>query len=333
MLLKGTIGDTLRAVRPTLFFGVPRVWQKIQEKIIATSKASPKSALAQAIVDFAKAKGKANFDASQTKGSGATPWGYAAAKKLVFSKLKAKLGLTRVKTCATGAAPTARTTFEFFGSLGLHIFEVYGMSECSGPQTFNVPKHFRIGTCGANIKGVEIKIDHEEGRDMAGEGEICYRGRHIMIGYMFDAKKTAEAIDDDGWLHSGDVGKLDPVDGCLSITGRIKELLITHGGENIAPVPIEQAIKANAPCISNIVMIGDKKKYCTALVTLQCVRSSSIRPSPARTLLPARAAWEHLLARDAARYELTPPALPPPPSPPMCRITQPHAERGCDGVP
>ena len=204
------------------------------------------------------------------------------ANKLVFNKLKAKLGLTRVKTCATGAAPTARTTFDFFGSLGLHIHEVYGMSECSGPQTFNVPKHFRIGTCGANIQGVEIKIAHEDGRDMAGEGEICYRGRHIMIGYMFDAKKTAEAIDDEGWLHSGDVGKLDPVDGCLSITGRIKELLITHGGENIAPVPIEQAIKANAPCISNIVMIGDKKKYCTALITLQYVRSVSWNPRGTR---------------------------------------------------
>ena len=208
------------------------------------------------------------FTASQTTGSGCKPWGYFLADKLVFSKVRAKLGLDRVKSCATGAAPTARTTFEFFGMLGITIQEVYGMSESSGPQTFNVPSHFRIGTTGACIKGVEIKIDHVDGRDADEEGEICFRGRHIMIGYMGNERKTQEAIDAEGWLHSGDIGKVDPVDSCLSITGRIKELLITHGGENIAPVPIEQAIKAKAPCISNIVMIGDKKKYCTALVTL-----------------------------------------------------------------
>jgi long-chain-fatty-acid--CoA ligase ACSBG len=116
---------------------------------------------------------------------------------------------------------------------------------------------------------VEINIEHDPKRDKPDEGEVCFRGRHVMMGYMHDAEKTSGAVDEDGWLHSGDVGKVDPATGLLSITGRIKELIITAGGENIAPVPIEDRLKSLLPCISNVMMVGDKRKYNTLLVTLR----------------------------------------------------------------
>jgi len=116
------------------------------------------------------------------------------------------------------------------------------MSECTGPSTSNrltsLLDSFQLGTVGKPLPGTEIKILHVKDRDKIGEGEICYRGRHIMMGYMYDESKTIDTIDSSGWLHSGDVGKIDD-NGMLSITGRIKELIIGAGGENIAPVPIE----------------------------------------------------------------------------------------------
>ena len=124
-------------------------------------------------------------------------------------------------------------------------------------MTVSSPGCYKVGSCGPPMPGVELKIDHEEGRDAPGEGEICFRGRHIMLGYMKNEEKSREAIDDDGWLHSGDVGRIDS-DGFLFITGRIKELIITAGGENIAPVPVESAIKRHLPAISNAMMVGDQ---------------------------------------------------------------------------
>jgi len=118
------------------------------------------------------------------------------------------------------------------------------------------------------MNGVETKIDHVKGRDKVGEGELCLRGRHVMMGYMKDKEKTREAIDPDGFLHSGDVARVDEY-GMLHITGRIKELLITAGGENVAPVPVEDSIKSFLPAISNVMMVGDRRKYNTALVTLK----------------------------------------------------------------
>jgi long-chain-fatty-acid--CoA ligase ACSBG len=127
---------------------------------------------------------------------------------------------------------------------------------------------FKVGSTGPSLPGCEMKLMHEEGRDKPGNGEICYRGRHIMMGYMKMEEKTRGAIDEEGWLHSGDVGRVDEK-GLLYITGRIKELLITAGGENIAPVPIEDFIKSRIPAVSNFMMVGDKRKYNVALVTLK----------------------------------------------------------------
>lgn len=159
-----------------------------------------------------------------------------------------------------------RDVSEYFASLDLDLLDVYGMSESTGATTIGTPPVHQFGSVGAPIGPDEVKCEHVAGRDKPTEGEICYRGRHIMMGYMKEPKKTDEAIDKDGWLHSGDVGTID-ADGLLHITGRLKELIITAGGENIAPVPIEDKLKELRPAISNVMMVGDKRKYNVVLVT------------------------------------------------------------------
>ena len=143
------------------------------------------------------------------------------------------------------------------------------MSENTGPHTINRPDagYWRSGSVGRPVEGMEVKIGSP---DENGEGEILMRGRDVFMGYLGMEDKTVETIDDDRWLHSGDIGKLDK-DGFLYVTGRIKELIITAGGENIPPVPIENAIKASVPFLSNVMVVGDKRKYLTCLVTLKCV--------------------------------------------------------------
>lgn len=264
--LKGTLSKTLGAARPTVFFGVPRVWEKIQEGMIAAGKAT--KGLKLKLVQWAKDKGALGTESGQVDGDGQLPPFYGLADKLVFSKIKAKLGLDRCSLMYTGAAPISKDTLKFFGNLGIDVLELYGMSECTGPQTICRPDYHKMGSCGPNLPGVELKIFHEQGRDKENEGEICFRGRHIMMGYMKDAAKTREAIDEKGWLHSGDVGRVDEF-GMLYITGRIKELLITAGGENVAPVPVEESFKSACPAVSNCMMIGDQRKFNNLLVTLK----------------------------------------------------------------
>lgn len=253
--LKGSLGETLKDVRPTIFFGVPRVWEKIFAKMKEIGKAN--TGLKKTIGDWAKgvgAEGNKNI-----QHGGTTPWGWWLASTLVFSKVKVALGLDRCKFFATGAAPLALEVMEYFNSLDIPIREVYGMSECAGPQTFNTKEHWRTGTAGVKIPGTEMKI--------AEDGEICYQGRNVFMGYLKQHDATAETIDEDGWLHSGDIGKID-AEGFLRITGRKKELLITAGGENVAPVLIEDEIKKAIPdLVNNVMVIGDKQKYLTCLVT------------------------------------------------------------------
>ena len=153
----------------------------------------------------------------------------------------------------------------------MFLINTYGMSECSGPETFTDPRNFPsfdkkyIASCGAKIEGTNLML-HEKDKD--GNGEICYKGRNRFMGYYKNEEATRETIDSQGFLHSGDVGKLDEK-GNLTITGRIKELLITAGGENIPPVLIENEVKKEIPFISNAMLIGDKKKYLVMLLTLK----------------------------------------------------------------
>jgi len=264
--LKGSLPATLKSVRPTLFFGVPRVWEKIQEKMVAVGKET--KGLKKSIATWAKAKGASKNAEAQVGGSQEKPWFFGMADSIVFSKVKGALGLDRCRFCLSGAAPIRKETVDYFAQLDLYIHEIYGMSENSGPQNMNRHNYKKSGSCGPPLPGVEVKIDHVAARgDKPGNGEVCFRGRHIMMGYMKSEEKTRGAIDADGWMHSEDIGRIDE-NGLLYITGRIKDLIIGAGGENIAPVPVQDAIKDKLPGISNVVMIGDKRKYNVALVTL-----------------------------------------------------------------
>ncbi|KAJ0032746.1 hypothetical protein NQD34_002827 [Periophthalmus magnuspinnatus] len=198
--------------------------------------------------------------------SSRTPFSYHIAKKLVFKKVRKALGLERCRKCFTGAAPITKDTLEFFLSLNIPLYELFGMSESSGPHTISVPEAFRLTSVGKEIPGCKTKL---QSPDEEGNGEICLWGRHVFMGYLNMADKTEEALDAEGWLRSGDLGKHDE-NGFLFITGRIKELIITAGGENVPPVPIEDAVKEQVPLISNAMLIGDKRKFLSMLITIKC---------------------------------------------------------------
>lgn len=264
--LKGSLGTTLKQAHPTVFFGVPRVWEKMMEKMLSIG--SQTTGLKKSIATWAKSKGAEKSRAEQVSEDGSVPWGFTLADSLIFSKIRAALGLDSCRMCLTGAAPISKEVLNYFAQFDINVCEVYGMSESSGPQNTCRYNYKKFGSCGVPIAGTEVKIDHVQGRDKEGEGEVCFRGRHIMMGYMKDPEKTREAIDPIGFLHSGDVGRIDE-NGLLYITGRIKELIITAGGENVAPVPVEDAIKAELPAVSNVMMIGDRRKFNSCLITLK----------------------------------------------------------------
>jgi len=267
------LGENLAEVRPTLFMGVPRVWEKIQAKMMAAgAKAKP---IQKKLVTWAKKTGLAAGFAEQRKER--KPLLFPVAKKLVFDKVRQRLGLDRTRLCVTSAAPISRDTLEFFLALGVPVLEVYGMSECTGPATYSPPENYRTGKCGICLPGAELKI--------AEDGEICMRGPHVFKGYLKDPDATKNALDADGWLHSGDIGTIDK-DGFLQITDRKKDLLITAGGENIAPQVLEGHLKG-IPVVAQAVVIGDRRKYLAALVTLDPERLKSeaeLAGSPARTV-------------------------------------------------
>ena len=244
----------LAEVRPTVFFAVPRVWEKVQAAISAAGAQAPP--LRRRIAAWARRQGLAGGYAHQS--GRRPPLGYGLARRLVFSKVRRKLGLDRARICACSAAPVTLDTLEFFLSLGIPIFEIYGMSEVTGPGTLCGPDRYRTGRAGFAIPGTELEI--------AADGEILMRGPHVFMGYYKDPEATAETLDADGWVHSGDIGELDE-DGFLKVTDRKKELIITSGGKNIAPAPIEARLRS-IPAIAQAVVIGDGHNYLTALLTL-----------------------------------------------------------------
>lgn len=259
--LKGGLINTLKEVRPTVFLGVPRVWEKMQEKMQSIGKQT--TGFKKTISTWAKGIGLEGNLSLQSGGE--VPWGWWLANTVVFSKIREGLGLDRCRVQATAAAPITRETLDYFLSLNIPVYEIYGMSECTGPQAISHPDNYRTGSCGQSVPGTELRIMNP---DKDGNGEICFRGRHVFMGYMYDEAKTQEAIDADGWLHSGDIGRLDH--GFLYITGRLKELIITAGGENVPPVLIENVVKEELPFISNCMVIGDKKKFLSMILTLRC---------------------------------------------------------------
>ncbi len=271
------LGTNLREARPDFFLGVPRVWEKIQERMQAAG--SERSALQRRLIAWARRVGLAAGYADQA--GRRRPLLQPLADLLVFRAVRRRLGLDHARVLVSSAAPIARSTLEFFLSLGMPIAEVYGMTECTGPATVSTPRRYRTGKAGFALPGTELRI--------ADDGEICMRGRHVFKGYYKDPEATAATLDADGWLHSGDIGELD-TEGFLRITDRKKDLIITAGGENVAPQLIEGYLKA-IPVVSQAVVIGDRRRFLAALVTLDPERipvDARAVGSPARD--PASAA-------------------------------------------
>ncbi len=247
--------DYLVEVRPTFFVGVPRVWEKFQAAL--ESKLSAVTGLKGKLTRWALATELAAFKEDAKTGLRSESFSRNLANKLVISKVKSALGLENVLVAGTGAAPISVSTLEFFASLGITIYEGYGMSETTGLATLGVHGKPSFGSVGTALDGVTIKI--------ADDDEILLKGRNMTRGYLHQPQKTAELLDEDGWLHTGDLGALDGEH--LKITGRKKDLLITAGGKNVAPAEMEGYIKSIFG-VSQAVVVGDQKPYLTALLTL-----------------------------------------------------------------
>lgn len=256
--LKGSLVHTMKEVRPTIFFGVPRVWEKIHEKLKHTIKGS--NILLQMMHKAATSVGHQNSVNSQIGGSHMQPWGYFAAS-WYLNRLRDALGLDKCKGCFTAAAPISVDTLWFFADLDIPVFEVFGQSECTGPHTISAKGQWIIGHCGRPLVGTDTKIDENT-------RELCYRGRHIFMGYLNMPQETADSFDENGFLKSGDVAEMHP-SGLYRIVGRIKDIIVTAGGENVAPSLIEGTMKAEMEAISHAIVVGDHRKFLSALISLQ----------------------------------------------------------------
>ncbi len=226
------IVDFLPTVRPHWFLAVPRIWEKLQVRALEHLKEL--------------GGGEATLDA-------------LAADQGLLAELRLRLGLDRATAIHTGAAPTPPETIEFFLALGVGVSEVYGLSETGGAVTMNPPQRIKVGTCGPAIPGVELRL--------ADDGEILVRGPAVMSGYWRRPAETREALDAEGWLATGDVGKLDG-DGYLTIAGRKKEIIINAAGKNMSPMSIEAKVRAASPLIAHCVAIGDARPFNVALIVL-----------------------------------------------------------------
>ncbi len=252
------VPDNLKEVEPTIFFGVPRVWERFYNGV--RSKLSEATGLKAKIAEWAMDVGKQTI-ALQNQGqelTGSLALKYKLADKLIFSKVKPALGLGRVRHCISGAAPLNPEIMDFFSGLDINILEVYGQSEDCGPTSTNRPGATKHGTVGQVFPGTEVQL--------AEDGEILVKGQHVFMGYYKNEEATREDLVDD-WLHSGDLGQFD-AEGYLSIVGRKKEIMITAGGKNISPKNIEAALKT-CNLISEAVLIADQRRFVSAVLTLE----------------------------------------------------------------
>jgi long-chain acyl-CoA synthetase len=236
----------LRDVRPTIFGGVPRVWEKLKAGIESVVAHEPDQASRQAMQQALATVACRPAGVCQRAG------------EQVLSRIRAAMGLDQVKVAVCGGAPIGPQILEFMLALGIQVAEVWGMSECS-LATVNPPGAVRIGTVGQAVPGVQLRL--------ASDGELLVRGPIVMKGYRNDPVRTAEAIDPGGWLHTGDIAAIDD-DGYVTITGRKKDLIINAAGKNMSPVSIEGAVIAASPLIAQAVAVGDRRPYIVALIVL-----------------------------------------------------------------
>jgi long-chain acyl-CoA synthetase len=249
------IKEDLVAIRPTFMAGVPRIFEKFYTGVKAALEQG--SGLKRKIAAWALRVGAAH-SAALRAGKPGGGFAYWVADRLVFSKLRARLGLDRASFLISGGAPLAAEIAEFFLGAGVLILEGYGLTETVAAAFLNTRERFRFGTVGPALDVVECKI--------ADDGEILMRGPSVFRQYYNNPAETAEVVEPDGWFHSGDIGQLE--DGFLRITDRKKDLIVTAGGKKVAPQALENALKARSPLFSQVLVYGDKRPYCVALVTL-----------------------------------------------------------------
>lgn len=251
--MKGSLLTTLTDVHPTVFIGVPRVWEKMSEKIQKQLNGS--GWMKDKILSFAN-------------------WW---CPDLINQQIMCKVGLDKCKYRITAAAPISHQARKFFTDIGYPLCDLYGMSETTGLMTISLPETQRDGSVGKALPGLELKIENDED-----EGEIMVRGEPVFSGYFKQPDKTEEVMTGDGWMKTGDVGKIDS-DGYLYITGRSKDIIITKGGENVTPTLIEESIKTHLPIVEHAIVVGDQRKFLTALLVLKTTVDDG---EPTNILLP-----------------------------------------------
>jgi long-chain acyl-CoA synthetase len=250
------VGEVAVEVKPTVLPSVPRVFEKVHTAVVASFDEA--TGVKRKLIDWALRVGE-RVSAKEQAGE-SIPAGlrlqHRIADKLVYSKVKAKLG-GRLRLPISGGAPLAKEIAEFFHTIDILICEGYGQTECTTASNVNMPGRFRFGTVGPAIPGIEVKT--------AGDGEVLIRGPNVFGGYYKDEAATSEVLDGDGWLRTGDVGSIE--DGFLAITDRKKDIIVTAGGKNVSPQNIENELKASK-YVSQALVIGDRRPYLTALITL-----------------------------------------------------------------
>ncbi|AEY89323.1 MULTISPECIES: AMP-dependent synthetase/ligase [Streptomyces] len=256
--------ENLPVVRPTYMAAVPRIFEKVYNGVAAKARegGAAKYKIFQWAAEVAREYAKASQDNFRRTGTASVPFGLAAKHKvadgLVYGKLREAFG-GRLRACVSGASALSPEIGYFFAGAGIHILEGYGLTETSAASFVNPGEAYRTGTVGKPLPGTEVRI--------ADDGEILLRGPGVMEGYHKLPEKTAEVLESDGWFHTGDIGELSP-DGYLRITDRKKDLIKTSGGKYVAPAEVEGQFKAVCPYVSNILVHGADRNYCTALIAL-----------------------------------------------------------------